>query len=171
MKEGQNKLIDLNLLEFKRADTDNANTILHIIHRCMNEVNYKDYSPGDFQRFLANFTLDWISDIIQTRHYYEVWYLGKLIACGGVSRDLSQEKQSYFTAIFVNPDYRGQGIGRALVQFLEQDEWCLDSNLIEIPSSKSSHAFYVKCGYKYRTIPPVFKEEDGSTILYKEVYH
>lgn len=93
----------------------------------------------------------------------------KIIACGGVSRDYSQEKQSYFTAIFVNPDYHGKGIGRKLIQFLEKDEWCLNSNLIEIPSSKSSHEFYYKCGYKYRNNPPIFSEIDGSTIMYKEV--
>ncbi|MGN1113838.1 MAG: GNAT family N-acetyltransferase [Oscillospiraceae bacterium] len=75
-------------------------------------------------------------------------YKDQIIACG-VSRDSSQEKQSYFTAIFVNSDYRGKGIGRALIRFLEQDEWCLDSDIIEVPSSKSSHGFYHKLGYEY----------------------
>ena len=28
-----------------------------------------------------------------------------LIACGGVSREYSQEKQSYLTAVFVDPDF------------------------------------------------------------------
>lgn len=36
-----------------------------------------------------------------------------------------------------------------IVEFLENDEWCLDSKLIEIPSSKSAHKFYYKCGYCY----------------------
>ena len=57
-------------------------------------------------------------------------------------------------------------IGKKLIRFLEQDEWCLNSNLIEIPSSKSSHGFYHKLGYEYRTYPLIFKE-DGSTIMYK----
>lgn len=67
----------------------------------MNEVNYKDYAPYEFEKYLAHFTADWLIDIINTRHYYEVWYQGKIVACGGVSRDYSQEKQSYFTAIEV----------------------------------------------------------------------
>jgi len=85
---------------------------------------------------------------------------------GAVSRDTSQENQSYFTAIFINPDCHKMGIGKRLIKFLEKDEWCLNSNLIEIPSSKSSHGFYHKLGYEYRTNPPIFKE-DGSTIMYK----
>lgn len=53
----------------------------------MNEVNYKDYAPYEFEKYLAHFTADWLIDIINTRHYYEVWYQGKIVACGGVSRD------------------------------------------------------------------------------------
>lgn len=161
--------MNLENLLFEKAKIKNIPTLLNIIHRCMREVNYKDYTQEQLEKYLAGFTEDWLKDIIETRHYYEVWYQEKIIACGGVSRDLSQEKQSYFTAIFVNPDYRGYGVGRKLIEFLEQDEWCLDSNLIEIPSSKSSHGFYHKCGYEYRSYPPIFNDADGSTIMYKKV--
>jgi len=159
--------MDLKKLLYKRSDSKNINDMLEIIHRCMKEVNYIDYSKEDFQKYLSSFNGEWLKSIIETRHYYEVWYNNQIIACGGVSRDYNQEKQSFFTAIFVNPDYRGKGIGRDLIYHLEQDEWCLDSNLIEIPSSKSSHEFYHKLGYIYRTFPPVFSDIDGSTIMYK----
>jgi len=36
---------------------------------------------------------------------------------GGVARDSSQESQSYFTGIFINPDYHGMGIGRKLFPY------------------------------------------------------
>jgi N-acetylglutamate synthase-like GNAT family acetyltransferase len=159
--------MDLSKLAYKRADIKNVDIMLEIIHRCMNEVNYIDYNETEFKKYLNSFTTNWLENIIETRHYYEVWYDNKIITCGGVSRDYSQEKQSYFTAIFINPDYRGKGVGRDLVNHLELDEWCIDSNLIEIPSSKSSHEFYYKLGYEYRTYPPVFSENDGSTIMYK----
>ena len=29
---------------YKKAEIDNIPVMLHIIHRCMNEVNYKDYN-------------------------------------------------------------------------------------------------------------------------------
>lgn len=163
--------MELERLVFRKADIDHIPEMLNIIHRCMNEVNSADYPTEQLQHLLSGFTAQWLSDIITTRHYYEVWYMENLIACGGVSRDCSQEKQSYFTAVFVNPDYRGKGIGRKLVEFLEKDEWCLDSDIIEIPSSKSAHGFYRKCGYDYRSFPPVFSEKDGSTVMFKNISH
>lgn len=155
-------------LTIRRAAVENAEKMLQIIHRCLIEVNSYSYTPEQLSRYKARMNREWLLDLIQNRHYYEVWRGTELVACGGVSRDYSQQRQSYYSAIFVCPDYRGQGIGKALIRWLEEnDDWCLDSTLIEVPSSKSSHGFYHKLGYSYRTEPPVFSEEDGSTIMYK----
>jgi len=166
MLKGDIMDFDLNKIVFEKATLSDVDKMLPIIHRCMKEVNYKDYEPCQFEKILNGFTTEWLSDIVINRHFYSVKYNGEIIGTGGISRDTSQEKQSYYTAIFINPDYQKMGIGKKLIKFLEQDEWCLDSNLIEIPSSKSSHEFYHKLGYEYRTNPPIFKE-DGSTIMYK----
>lgn len=162
-----NKTIDVNCLSFVRAKKENIGIMLEIIHRCVLEINAVDYTQTQVEHLVKSFSEDWLEDLINTRHYYEVWCQGMLIACGGVSRDYSQERQSYLTAVFVNPDFNKKGIGRKLVEFLETDEWCLDSKLIEVPSSKSSHKFYYKCGYHYYDEIPVFRS-DGTTIMYKE---
>lgn len=152
---------------YKRASIENIDVILNIIVRCMKGLNYRDYTDEQFNKYLNTFTKELLNNIISTRNYYEAWYRGKIIAAGGVSRDYSQDKQSYFTAIFVNPDFRGLGAGKDFVLFFKQDECCLDSNLIEIPLSKSSRWFYHKLGYEYHTKPPVFNEYYGSTLMYK----
>lgn len=158
--------LDENKIVFEKATLSDTDKLLHIIHRCLKEVNSKDYEPYEIEKFLKGFNKKCISNSIMNRHFYLVKYNEEIIGMGNVNRDLSQESQSYFTTIFINPDYHRMGIGRKLIRFLEQDEWCLESNLIEIPSSKSSHEFYHKLGYEYRTNPPVFKK-DGSTIMYK----
>lgn len=72
--------MELKKLEYKRAQFDNIDTLLNIIHRCIKEVNYKDYTIEQFQKYLAAFTQEWLKDIIENRHYYEVWYENKKIA-------------------------------------------------------------------------------------------
>ena len=47
--------MDLERLLFTRANIENVGELLVIIHRCMNEVNYKDYAPHEFKKYLANF--------------------------------------------------------------------------------------------------------------------
>lgn len=158
--------MELDGIVFERATSSDTDGCLHIIHRCVREVVSRYYEPWQVERFIQGFTAEWLSDIIATRHFYSVKRGVEIVGMGGVSRDVSQERQSYLTAIFINPDYQRMGIGRKLITFLEQDEWCLESNLIEVPSSKAGHEFYHKLGYAYRTNPPVFKE-DGSTIMYK----
>jgi N-acetylglutamate synthase-like GNAT family acetyltransferase len=160
MELNENKIV------FEKATLSDVDKLLHIIHRCLKEVNSTDYEPYEIEEFLKGFNKERISNSIMNRHFYLVKYNEEIIGMGAVNRDLSQESQSFFTTIFINPDYHRMGIGRKLISFLEQDEWCLESNLIEIPSSKSSHEFYHKLGYEYRTNPPVFKE-DGSTVMYK----
>ena len=115
--------MNLKNISYKRGSVKNIDAMLNIIVRCMKEVNYKDYTHEQFNKYLNMFTKEWLTNIIETRHYYEAWYDDKIIASGGVSRDYSQDKQSYFTAIFVNPDFRGLGVGKDLILFLEQDEW------------------------------------------------
>lgn len=156
----------MNNITFEKATLKDIDPLLHIIHRCVKEVNSKDYELGETEEQLRFFNKDLLSDIITTIHFYTVTYNEEIIGMGGVSRDPSQERQSYFSVIFINPDYHKLGIGRKLIEFLEQDSWCLDSDLIEIPASKTGHKFYNKLGYKYHTNPPVFME-DGATIMYK----
>lgn len=157
---------DINRIVFERATLGDVDKLLYIIHRCLKEVNSRDYESLEIEKFLKGFNREHLSNSIFTKHFYSVKYIEEIVGMGAVNQDKSQENQSYFTAIFINPDYHKIGIGKKLVKFLEQDEWCLNSDLIEIPSSKSSHEFYHKLGYDYRTNPPIFKE-DGSTIMYK----
>lgn len=60
------EVIDMNLDEllYKRAEITNVPIMLNIIHRCMNEVNYKDYSDLEFQKHLHTFTPEWLVEII-----------------------------------------------------------------------------------------------------------
>lgn len=153
-------------LTFERAEKKHCERVLHIIHRCLREVNSKDYSAAEIKRQLEKFNEEWFLRIIKNSHYYVVKYGETVIGAGGVSRDPMDEKKCCFRAVFVDPDYEGKGVGKQLIRFLENDEWCKDSNLIEISASFSAHEFYHGLGYHYRQDPPIL-EGDGVVMMYR----
>lgn len=48
------------------------------------------------------------------------------------------------------PEYQGKGIGRKIIETLEQDEYFTRAKRIEIPSSITAVEFYRKMGYDYK---------------------
>ena len=48
------------------------------------------------------------------------------------------------------PEYHGKGIGKKIIEVLEQDEYFLRAKRIEIPSSITACEFYLKQGYNYK---------------------
>ena len=48
------------------------------------------------------------------------------------------------------PEYQGMGIGKQIIQTLEQDEYFLRAKRVEIPASITACEFYRKMGYDYK---------------------
>ena len=71
--------------------------------------------------------------------------------------------ESILLTIFVLPEYQGKGIGRRIIQTLEQDEFFFRAKRIEIPASLTAVDFYRKMGYDFKN--GVEQPEDG--LLYR----
>lgn len=59
-------------------------------------------------------------------------------------------KTSIFLTIFVLPELHNKGIGTAIIETLENDEYFLRAKRIEIPASITACEFYKKMGYHYK---------------------
>lgn len=46
-----------------------------------------------------------------------------IIGCGGITGYWGSTEESYLTSIFILPDYQGKGVGRKIVETLEEDEY------------------------------------------------
>ena len=62
----------------------------------------------------------------------------------------NKEDESYIMIVFVLPEYIGKGIGKKIMNALENDEYFLKSKRIEITSSITALGFYKKLGYKHK---------------------
>ena len=83
-------------------------------------------------------------------HSYVVCDGGLVVGCGTVAGYWGSTTESILLTIFVRPEYQGRGIGRRIVETLEQDEYFLRARRIEIPASITAVEFYRKLGYDYK---------------------
>ena len=74
----------------------------------------------------------------------------EIIGVGSISSFWGSLTESILLTIFVLPELHGNGIGRYIIQTLEQDELFLRADRIEIPASITAVEFYKKQGYDYK---------------------
>ena len=74
----------------------------------------------------------------------------KVIGTGSIAPYWGSEKESILLTIYVLPEIIGYGIGTAIINALEQDEFFLRAKRIEIPSSITAVTFYQKMGYAFK---------------------
>ena len=83
-------------------------------------------------------------------NFYVVCDDNKIIGCGAIGPYWGKEDESSLFTIFVHPEYQGKGIGRKIIETLEQDEFFLRAKRIEIPASITAAEFYRKMGYDFK---------------------
>ena len=64
-----------------------------------------------------------------------------------VGRILCKEDAAYFGRVAVKKEARGKGIGRLLVQAMEEEAQRQGYHLIKLHSQLDKAPFYIKCGY------------------------
>jgi GNAT superfamily N-acetyltransferase len=122
---------------FRPAD---APRVAEIIHRCLREVNARDYPAEIIERMCAHFTAAEMITLAGGREIYVAESAS--IVVGTVSR----AGNKVFT-MFVDPDRAGQGIGRQLMGHLEAAAAADGHDHVETGASIAAHDFYRKLGY------------------------
>ena len=134
----------------RRFTENDAEKVSTMIIRTERITNSKDYSE------------EWINalekrvqplDILERTawtHFYVVEENDTIIGCGAIGPYWGSETESSLFNIFVLPEYQGKGIGRKIIETLEQDEYFLRANRVEIPASITAVNFYRKLGYDYK---------------------
>lgn len=154
-------------MRIRRFQETDAPAVSRLIIHTMRVSNVGDYSAQEMEELALR---QQPSDVLQRAswtHYYVVEEDGgEIIGCGAIGPYWGKEDESSLFSIFVLPERQGQGVGRAIVETLEQDEFALRAKRIEIPASITGTPFYLKLGYRYKdsvTVP----DEEGLLRLEK----
>lgn len=134
----------------RRFENTDAAEVSALIQKTLRTSNIKDYSPEYIERDAQFFTLENVIQRAGWTHCYVVCDNEQIVGCGAIGPYWGKTDESSLFNIFVLPEHQGKGIGRAIIEALEQDEYFLRAKRIEIPASITACAFYRKMGYDYK---------------------
>ena len=116
-----------------------------------NILNFeKDYPEDIMDQLIATETPEHVLERASWTHFYVAESEGSIVGCGAIGPYWGKEDESSLFTIFVDPDHQGKGIGRLIIDTLENDEFFLRAKRIEIPASITGVPFYLKMGYCYK---------------------
>ena len=139
-----------NKINARRFEKKDAEEVRNLIVRNFLEVNSKDYGMNAMQKLADDYNVDKILQIAGFAHMYVFELEHKIVGVGSISSFWGSKTESILLTIFVLPELHGNGIGRMIIQTLEQDELYIHANRIEIPASITATEFYRKFGYDYK---------------------
>ena len=132
---------------FRNSDAENVSAMIIRTERI---TNSKDYSEEWINALEKRAQLSDILERAGWTHFYVVEENDTIVGCGAIGPYWGSETESSLFNIFVLPEYQGKGIGRKIVETLEQDEYFLRAKRVEVPASITAVNFYRKLGYDYK---------------------
>ena len=112
--------------------------------------NSGDYHPEYIEHLAGNFTPERLIQRAKWTDFYVVCKKGIIIGCGAIGSRGGQQEESQIYNVFVFPSYQRLGIGRRIIQTLEQSEYFLRAKRVEVISSITAVGFYQKLGYQLK---------------------
>lgn len=140
----------MNDLKIRRFETKDVSEVFNLIERNILDADTKVYSEKEIQRLASYYNENKILHTSKKSHMYVIILKNKVVACGSISNYLGRDDESILFDIFVLPELQGKGIGKKLIEALENDEYFLKSRRVEVPSSPIVCDFYKKMGYDHK---------------------
>lgn len=134
----------------RRFQPADAQAVSDLICRTLYTTNSADYSSEELAVVVASLSPEKVLWRATWMHFYVFCCGDALVGCGAVGPYWDKTDECSFFNIFVLPEYQGRGVGRKIIETLEQDELFLRSKRAEIPASLTAVNFYRKFGYAFK---------------------
>lgn len=128
-----------------------------LMHKSMSKV----YEPSETATWLSCYDEETLAEIVRKCHTCLLFDsdTGKLVASGYI-RQCEDHKSVHIGMIFSDPNCRYMGLGRKIVELLENDPYAKSAEKIELLSSMGAYRFYRGLGYE---------NKDGEYQIEKEL--
>ena len=137
-------------LQIRRFKNTDSLELADVIAKTLRTTNTREYSPEYIEETITSLSCEKLIERSAWMHLYVACDCDRIIGCGAIGPYYGKEDESSLFTIFVLPEYQGKGVGRKIVETLEQDPYFLRARRIEIPASVTAIEFYKKMGYSYK---------------------
>ena len=129
-------------MNIRKAKKKDVKDIVEVIKESVENTHQNIYSQENIQNILKNYTLEKVSHYITSYDYFVVEDNEKIV--GGLLA-----KEGKMRSLYILPSYRGKGIGRMLVEVVEEHMKKQGYKEIWLWSSLVSYDFYLHMGYEF----------------------
>ena len=122
---------------------------------------------------------DMISDYLNNEKSTDIWFTtidqGKPISIGYCAPERLTEGTYNLYAIAVHKNQQGNGIGKSMMQYLENELRKSGNRILIVetsgkPEFELTREFYIKCDYiKQAVIPEFYEEGDDKVVFWKKL--
>jgi GNAT superfamily N-acetyltransferase len=144
----------------RRATAADADAISAVILQALEESNARDYPATVIAAVKESFTPAKITGLLTIRQVMVAIDRGQIVATGGLDGDILR-------SIFVLPGRQGQGIGRQLVQQLEELARSHGIKQLWVPASVTGEGFYRRLGYAFHH--DAWQGEERTIVMAKQL--
>ena len=106
----------------RRFENGDAEEVSRLICTTIEISNKKDYPEDLADKLIRTETPEHVLGQSGWTHMYVVLDGEKIIGCGAIGPYWGRVDESSLFTVFVHPEYQGRGIGRKIMETLEQDE-------------------------------------------------
>ena len=110
-------------MTIRRFENRDAEEVSQVIRTTIEISNKRDYPEELMDELIRTETPEHVLGRSGWTHIYVVLDEEKIIGCGAIGPYWGKEDESSLFTIFVLPEYQGRGIGRKIMETLEQDEY------------------------------------------------
>ena len=150
-------------MEIRRFTEADADAAAEVVAVTVEVSNSRDYPPEYIAHLKETHSAEVLRQRAREGHMYVICDGEKIVGTGTIAPYWGSETESILLTIFILPDWQGRGLGRLLIETLEQDEYAKRAVRIEIPASLTAVNFYRHLGYDYKN--GVTEPENG--LLYR----
>ena len=140
----------MNEITVRRYRDGDAPSICEIVKKDALAENIKDYSEEEIEKLIESQSEELIEKRAASFHVYVLTDKDKIVGVGMIGPYWDSLTESSFFTIFIDPDYKGKGLGRKIIETLENDEYYKRADRVEIPASITAVEFYKHFGYGFK---------------------